>query len=97
MHYTYIVKCIDNTLYTGYTTDIKRRIKTHNRKKGAKYTRTRTPVELYYFEEFVDKSSAMKKEYLLKQFDRKTKIKYVEKNLDLKKREFISEINRGEK
>lgn len=96
-YYTYIVKCSDNTLYTGYTTDIKRRINAHNKKKGAKYTKTRTPVELYYFEEFTDKSSAMKKEYAIKQFDRRRKLQYAEENLDFKKRKFISEVNKGEK
>ena len=52
MNYTYIVKCCDNTLYTGWTTDLDRRIEAHNSGKGAKYTRSRRPVELIYAEHF---------------------------------------------
>ena len=52
MHYTYIVECSDGSLYTGYTNNLKKRIKAHNDKKGAKYTRGRTPVTLKYYEEF---------------------------------------------
>lgn len=53
--YMYVVQCADGTLYTGYTTDIERRIKTHNAGKGAKYTRPRLPVTLIYQESFPDK------------------------------------------
>ena len=49
-NYTYIVRCADGTLYTGWTNDLKKRIKAHNAGKGAKYTKTRRPVELVYFE-----------------------------------------------
>jgi len=52
MHCIYIVECCDGTLYTGYTNDLEKRIKTHNEKKGAKYTRGRTPVVLMHCEEF---------------------------------------------
>ena len=51
--YMYVVQCADGTLYTGYTTDIERRIKTHNAGKGAKYTRPRLPVTLIYQESFL--------------------------------------------
>lgn len=95
-YYTYIVRCSDGTLYTGYTTDIENRIKVHNQKKGAKYTKTRTPVTLYYYEEFFDKSSAMKKEYAIKQYNKIKKLKYVEENLNSDKREFIDIVNKGE-
>ena len=64
--YMYVVKCIDNTLYTGYTTDLVRRIKAHNNKKGAKYTRVRVPVTLVYYEEFASKSDATKAESAFK-------------------------------
>lgn len=94
--YTYIVKCSDGTLYTGYTTDIKKRLEAHNAKKGAKYTKTRTPVKLFYFEEFADKSSAMKQEYAMKQFTRIGKIKYVNANINSQKEEFIKSINKGD-
>lgn len=54
-NYTYIVRCADGTLYTGWTNDLKKRIKAHNAGKGAKYTKTRRPVELVYFEHFAAK------------------------------------------
>jgi len=67
MYYVYIVRCIDDTLYTGIATDLNRRIEEHNgSEKGAKYTRTRRPVELVYSEEYADRSSASKREYEIK-------------------------------
>jgi len=75
-HFVYILKCIDKTLYTGYTTDINKRLREHNEtKRGARYTKSRRPVELVYLEEFPDKSSAMKKEWKIKQLSRVEKIK----------------------
>lgn len=79
MHYVYILKCSDNTLYTGYTNNLENRINTHNSKKGAKYTRGRTPVKLIYFEEYMDKSEALKREYRIKQLSREQKLKLCEK------------------
>lgn len=73
MHYIYIVECCDGTLYTGYTNNLEKRIKVHNEKKGAKYTRGRTPVKLKYFEEFDDKVEAMKREAEIKSLDRPKK------------------------
>ncbi len=73
MYYVYIIKCNDESLYTGYTNNIKRRIKKHNEGKGAKYTRGRAPVELKYYEEFENKSKAMKREYEIKQFTHQQK------------------------
>ena len=66
-NYTYIVRCADGTLYTGWTNDLKKRIKAHNDGKGAKYTKTRRPVELVYFEHFATKEEAMSREYHIKQ------------------------------
>lgn len=77
MHYTYMVKCGDGSLYTGYTTDVIRRTKEHNQGKGAKYTRSRLPVSLVYFETFETKTDAMKREYNLKQLTREEKLKLV--------------------
>lgn len=77
MHYVYIVKCSDNTLYTGYTTSIERRVKTHNSGKGAKYTRGRLPVTLCYFEKYDNKIDAMRREYRIKRLKRKDKIKLI--------------------
>lgn len=73
MNYTYIVKCSDNTLYTGWTTDLKRRLAAHNSGKGAKYTRSRLPVTLVYYEEHMTKQDAMRREYAIKQLSRPAK------------------------
>jgi putative endonuclease len=73
MYYTYIVECCDKTFYTGYTNDLNKRVQTHNKGKGAKYTRHRLPVVLVYSEEFNDRSSAMKREYAIKQLSRTDK------------------------
>ena len=74
MHYVYMVRCADDTLYTGWTTDIEKRIQAHNAKKGAKYTKSRTPVELYYYEEHETKSRALKREARIKKLTRKQKL-----------------------
>lgn len=73
MNYTYILKCSDGSLYTGWTNDLERRVKVHNEGKGAKYTKSRRPVELVYYEEFLTKEEAMKREYAIKQLNRKKK------------------------
>ena len=73
MNYTYIVKCKDGTLYTGWTNNLEKRIKDHNDGKGAKYTKTRLPVELVYYETFETKEEAMSREYGIKQLSRKEK------------------------
>lgn len=80
MFYTYIVECNDKTLYTGYTTDVEARIKTHNSGKGAKYTRSRLPVKLVYFEEYETKSEAMSREFAIKKMTRANKLKLIECN-----------------
>lgn len=72
-NYTYILKCSDGTYYTGWTTDITRRIGDHNSGRGAKYTKSRLPVELVYYEVFQSKVEAMKREYAIKQLTRKKK------------------------
>ncbi|MBQ6415048.1 MAG: GIY-YIG nuclease family protein [Butyrivibrio sp.] len=66
-HYAYIVECADGTYYCGYTNDLEKRIETHNRGKGAKYTKPRLPVVLVYYEEFETKEEAMSREWHLKQ------------------------------
>jgi putative endonuclease len=71
------VECSDKTLYTGYTNDLEKRIKTHNLSKGAKYTKGRIPVKLVYSESFEDKSSAMKREYEIKQLSRNEKLQLI--------------------
>lgn len=77
MHYVYVVKCRDDSLYTGYTTNVEKRVETHNRGKGAKYTRGRTPVELVYQEEYEDKIQAMRREAFIKSLNRKSKLKLI--------------------
>ena len=72
-HFTYILRCQDGTYYTGYTTDIEKRVAVHNQGLGAKYTRGRTPVELVYFESFSSKSEALKREHAIKKFSREEK------------------------
>ena len=74
MHYVYMVKCADGTLYTGWTTDIEKRIHTHNTARGAKYTKSRLPVELFYYEEFKTKSEALKREAAIKKLTRQQKL-----------------------
>ncbi|WP_114326752.1 GIY-YIG nuclease family protein [Candidatus Colwellia aromaticivorans] len=70
----YFLRCNDNSLYTGITTDIKRRLHQHNNTKlGAKYTRARRPVKLVYSETAIDKSSASKREYQLRTLTKKQK------------------------
>jgi putative endonuclease len=77
MYYVYILRCHDNTLYTGYTNDIPKRLQTHNSGKGAKYTRARLPVKLIYFEKYISKKEAMKREYQIKQLSRYQKLELI--------------------
>jgi putative endonuclease len=78
MAYVYILKCSDNTLYTGWTLDLTRRVCEHNGgNKGSKFTRARRPVKLCYVEEFDDKISAMKREAEIKKLTRPKKLELV--------------------
>ena len=77
MWYVYILECSDNTLYTGITTDLDKRLKTHNNGKGAKYTKTRLPVVLKVSFEAENRSSASKEEYRIKQLSRKEKLELI--------------------
>jgi putative endonuclease len=80
-----MVECGDHSLYTGYTTDLTRRVRTHNSGKGAKYTKSRLPVRLVYYETYEEKSLAMKREYQVKQLSRKEKLKLIQVFQDEKK------------
>ena len=84
MNYTYIVKCSDETFYTGWTNDLEKRIEMHNSGKGAKYTKARLPVELVYYEAFDTKEEAMGREWHIKRLSRSEKQKLIEA-ADLKK------------
>lgn len=66
MNFVYIARCSDGTLYTGWTTDIQKREKTHNCGKGAKYTRSRRPIQIVYTENFELKMEALKREKEIK-------------------------------
>jgi putative endonuclease len=78
VHYVYVLSCADDTLYTGYTTDVARRVAEHDAGEGAKYTRGRTPVELVHVESFESKSAAMSREYEIKQLPRDAKERLIE-------------------
>ena len=80
MHYVYMLRCSDDTIYTGWTTNLEKRIKTHNDKKGAKYTKSRTPVTLIHYEIFETKSEALKREARIKKLTRTEKIKLCKEN-----------------
>lgn len=77
MNYTYILECMDGSLYTGWTNDIDKRLKAHNEGKGAKYTKARRPVKLVHVEEYKTKKEAMRREYEIKHMTRKEKEKLV--------------------
>lgn len=78
MNYTYILKCSDGTLYCGWTNNLEKRLKAHNEGKGAKYTRSRSPVTLVYYEEFETSVEAQKREYQIKQMTRQEKLLLIE-------------------
>lgn len=72
-NYVYILSCRDGSLYTGWTTHLEQRVKVHNQGKGAKYTRSRLPVKLLYWEEYPDKGEALRREAAIKKMTRKQK------------------------
>lgn len=82
MNYMYILRCSDDTLYTGWTNNLEKRLKAHNSKKGAKYTKNRLPAELVYYEEFETKQEAMSREWYVKRLSRSNKLKLIEKRGD---------------
>ncbi|MEG0378919.1 MAG: GIY-YIG nuclease family protein [Eubacterium sp.] len=77
-HYVYIVKCKDSSYYTGWTTNIEKRLKAHNSGKGAKYTKARYPVELVYHETFEEKGAALSRESAIKKLTRNQKTKLIQ-------------------
>ena len=76
--YCYIVECADGTYYTGWAIDPEKRVAVHNKGRGARYTRTRTPVRLVYVEELPDRKSAMKREIAIKRLKREGKGKLIQ-------------------
>lgn len=77
MNYVYILRCSDETLYCGWTTDLEHRVAAHNRGVGAKYTRSRRPVELVHSEMFEDKSDALSREWHIKRMTREEKLELI--------------------
>lgn len=78
MFYAYILRCRDGSLYCGYTNDLQRRLQAHNSGTGSKYTRSRLPVELVYYEEFQTKNEALSREWHLKQLSHAQKLSLFE-------------------
>ncbi len=76
-NYTYLVRCSDGSLYCGWTNRLRERIEAHNAGKGAKYTRSRRPVVLVYYEAFSDRQGAMKREAAIKRMSRKQKLELI--------------------
>lgn len=74
MNYTYILECSDKTLYTGWTNNLEQRLEAHNSGKGAKYTRSRIPAALVYYEAYRTPQEAMQREYQIKQLSRQEKL-----------------------
>lgn len=74
MNYTYILKCADGTLYTGWTNDLEKRLAAHNTGRGAKYTKPRLPVSLFYSESYETREEAMRREAAIKKLTRAQKL-----------------------
>ena len=83
MNYTYMVLCKDDTLYTGWTNDLQKRLVSHNAGTGAKYTKSRRPVTMVYAEEHAEKRDAMRREAQIKRLSRREKLALIasEQNL----------------
>ena len=79
-HYVYVLECADGTLYTGYTTDVERRVAEHDAGDGAKYTRGRTPVEVVLTESFDTRAAAMRREHEVKALSRREKERLIRRD-----------------
>ncbi len=77
-NYTYILQCRDKSLYTGWTNHLEKRLEAHNQGQGAKYTKSRGPVTLVYYEAYATKEQAMRREWEIKQMSRKDKLRLIE-------------------
>ena len=78
MHYVYLLRCADGTLYCGWTTDLQKRVRVHNSGSGAKSPRSRRPVSLAYYEEYTDRHEALSREWHLKRLSRQEKLRLIE-------------------
>ena len=79
-HYVYVLECADGTLYTGYTTDVERRVAEHDAGDGAKYTRGRTPVEVVLTESFDSRAAALRREHEVKALSRRAKKRLIRRD-----------------
>ena len=79
MNYVYLLRCSDNSIYCGWTTDLNARLAAHNSGHGAKYTRSRLPVELVYYEKYENKTEALSREWHIKRLSREEKLRLIEK------------------
>ena len=84
MNYVYILRCVDDSLYCGWTTNPEVRLKAHNSGRGAKYTRSRLPVEMVYLEEYEEKKDALSREWHIKQMSRDEKLKLIAVKSDIR-------------
>ena len=82
--FVYVLRCADDSLYTGITTDLKRRIEQHNAGTASRYTRSRLPVGLEYQEEVPTKSAALKRELAIKALPRKAKVELIRRVEDVR-------------
>lgn len=80
MNYVYILCCGDDSLYTGWTNDLEKRVEAHNRGQGARYTKARLPVRLVYSESFETKQDAMQREWAIKRLPRSRKLALIQGN-----------------
>ena len=78
MNYVYMLRCGDGSLYTGWTNDLEKRVRTHQAGKGGKYTRSHLPVELVWYAEFPDPREAMRREWQIKRLTRAEKLRLIE-------------------
>lgn len=92
MNYTYVIECSDESLYTGWTCDLEKRMVMHNSGRGAKYTRSRLPVRLVYCEEFSTKEEAMSREVAIKKMNREAKLKMIASESE-KNKGYILSVN----
>lgn len=76
-NYTYILRCSDGTLYTGWTNDLQKRVSAHEKGTASKYTRTRRPITLVYWEAYPTKQEAMRREWAIKQLSREEKLRLI--------------------
>ena len=91
MNYTYILRCGDDSLYTGWTNHLTKRVADHNAGRGAKYTKAHLPVDLVYYEIFDTKEEAMKRECAIKKLSRPQKERLIASTSNLLRREAPSD------